>query len=419
MLFLYSDTLFSFIILNFSYFISQRLSSYRHAQFSRLIIRIAIAAVAISVMIMLLAVAISKGYQHEIRNKVAGFQSHIQITSLDQNNSYEGNPLERDSVFEQIVASRPGIKHIQKFANKAGIIKTTDDFQGIVLKGVDSDFDWSFINSGLQAGTSFRVNPAEKANDIVISKITASRMKLKVGDVIKIYFVQDPPRVRPFTIRGIYDTGLDQFDKLYALVDIKHVQRLNNWESNQISGYEIALNDFNFMNAAIDSLSHYTPFTMGIGSIESMYPSFFDWLHMLDTNVLIILGLMVIVAAINMITALMILILERSNMIGVLKALGADNNKVSRIFLYMAGYIVLRGLLFGNLLGLALGLIQKYTQLITLSEKDYYLRYVPIRFEAFDFVWINAGSFAVCMIILLLPSRFVSRISPSKTIRFD
>ncbi len=405
--------------MNLNYFISSRLTTHKQAGFSKLIVRIAIAAVAISIAVMILAVAISNGYQREIKNKVSGFHSHIQISAPTQDHSYENKPIVHDSVFYKKAASLSGVKHIQKFANKAGIIKTNEDFQGIVLKGIDENFDWSFVEANTKEGKKFSVNADFNSDKIFISRSIAQKLKFKIGENFFVYFIQDPMRVRKFVISGIFDSGLDDFDNLYAFVDIKHIQKLNNWQPNQINGYEIFVDDFETIDKEIGLIQNILPYSLNIQSINEMYPALFDWLKMLDMNVVIVLILMLIVAAINMITALMILILERSNMIGILKSLGESDSNIVKIFLYMASFIILRGLVIGNILGFGLGFLQKYTGIISLPEEEYYLNRVPIQFDWIDFAWINLGSFLICILILLIPSSFVSRISPAKTIKFD
>lgn len=387
--------------------------------FSKLIINLAMAAVCISVMVMIFAIAIVKGYQQQVRNKIIGFNSNIQVTHLDLNNSYESLPVDRDYLFERLVRKQEGVTHLQKFATKAGIIKTDESFEGIVLKGVDTDYNWAFLKHHMLAGETFLVKDSIVGNKILLSEITAKRMNLKMGDPVFIYFIQDPPRVRKFTISGIFDTGMGDLDEIFAFVDIKQVQKLNNWERSQISGYEIGLKQFSQTQHGREQLVSITPYTMGISSIFDMYPALFDWLGLLDLNVLIIIILMIAVASINMVTALLILILERTQMVGILKALGSTDGQISKVFLYIAGNIIIKGLLLGNLLGLGLAWIQKKYGFIKLDQRSYYLDTVPIQLEWSDVVFINLGSFIICVLILILPARYVSKIEPVKTIRFN
>ena len=368
---------------------------------------------------MILAIAIVKGYQLEVRNKIIGFNSQIQVSHLDLNNSYESLPIERDTVFEYLAGKKASVLNIQKIATKAGIIKTENSFEGIVLKGVDSDYNWSFLKKHTISGSPFEVKDSVSGNRILVSSITANRLNFKVGDPVIIYFIQEPLRVRKFIIQGIFDTGMGDLDEIYAFVDIKQVQRLNNWEKNQISAYEIGINPKLNVEAERENIASIAPYSMGIKSIFDLYPALFDWLNLLDMNVVIIIILMIAVASINMITALLILILERMNMIGILKAMGSTDIQISKIFLYMAGNIIGKGLVLGNIFGIGLAYLQQEYGFLTLDQSAYYLNKVPIELVTTDILWINLGSFAICMFILLIPSRFVSRIQPVKTIHFN
>jgi len=405
--------------LQLSYFISKRLSQSKQTSFSKLIVRIATLAVAISVTVMLLAIAISRGYKEQVSQKLSNFQSHILINNLDQNQSYQSLPIEGNADVEQFINNKNGFKHFQKYAIKAGIIKTENDFQGIVLKGVDAQFDFTYLKNSVIAGNIPKLDTVKLCNQILLSSSLAQKLGFKVGDGIFVYFIQDPPRVRKFNIVGIFDTNLGEIDDLYALVDIKQIQKLNGWSNNLFTGYEVFVNNFDSLASKVDLLATVTPYTMGITPINLVFPDLFNWLNMLDVNVMIILILMAAVAIINMITALLILIVERSNMIGMLKALGLNNLNIIKIFLNLAAFIILRGLLLGNALAIGLGYLQQQFSFIKLSEKDYYVSAVPVSFQAFDFVLVNVSCFAICLFLLLLPANVVSKISPVKSIRFD
>lgn len=404
---------------SFAYFIARRLSSQKGSGSSSLIVRIATGAVALSITVMIVAVAIVKGYQLEIRSKIIGFSTHIQISRLDMNNSFETTPIARDTIMEQFISKTEGVTHIQPFAIKAGIIKTKEDFAGIVLKGVDKTFDWRFIQQHLTAGNIPDYNGEDPSTHILISQHIADKLKLKLGDGVLLYIAQDPPRVRKFIIDGIYDTGLSEMDKLYAFTDMRQVQKLNQWNAMTVSGYEVGIRDYDQLDAQAEQLLALLPYNLQIHTIRDLYPQLFDWLGLLDLNVWVIIGLMVVVACINMITALLILIIERSNMIGIFKALGAVNGQVSSVFTYMAAYLILGGMLIGNAVGLALCWSQDLFGWFKLSQEAYYLSEVPIRLVWTDLIWINLGSFVVCYLVLLLPARFVSRITPVKAIRFQ
>ncbi len=402
-----------------SFFISKRLSQSKQTSFSKLIVRIATLAVAISVTVMLLAIAISRGYKQQVSQKLSNFQSHILINNLDQNQSYQSLPIEGNADVEQFINAKNGYKHFQKYAIKAGIIKTENDFQGIVLKGVDSQFDFTYLKNSIIAGNIPKLDTVKLSNQILLSSSLAQKLGFKVGDGIFVYFIQDPPRVRKFNIVGIFDTNLGEIDDLYAIVDIKQIQKLNGWSNNLFTGYEVFVNNFDSLESKVNLLATVTPYTMGITPINLVYPDLFNWLNMLDVNVMIILILMAAVAIINMVTALLILIVERSNMIGMLKALGLNNLNIIKIFLNLAAFIIIRGLLLGNALAIGLGYLQKQFSFIKLSEKDYYVSAVPVSFQPFDFILVNFSCFAICLFLLLLPANVVSKISPVKSIRFD
>lgn len=387
--------------------------------FSKLIVNLAMSAVSVSIAVMILAVAIVKGYQKEVKDKIVGFHAPLQISHLAVNNSFESYPIFRDTILEREVLKISGVTNIQRYGTKAGIIKTEDAFEGIVLKGVDQSYQWDFFKKNIIDGQVLSWHPDSLKNDLFVSLETANKLQIKAGDEVLVYFIQDPPRVRKLRICGIFDTGLGDLDQLYAFTDIRHVQKLNRWESNQISGYEIGLTDLNKAEFIREEVASVTPYNMGLSTISELYPSLFDWLALLDMNVLIILSLMVAVASINMITALLILILERLQMIGILKALGAANGQVSSIFLWMSARIIGLGLFWGNLVGLGLAWIQSHFGIIKLDPNAYYLSKVPIALYPIDLLWINALAFAVCLSLLLLPVRIVAKINPVKTIKFN
>jgi lipoprotein-releasing system permease protein len=405
--------------LNFPFFIAKRLSTDRQSGFSALIIRIAIVAVAISVAVMIIAVAIVKGYKYEIRNKIIGFNTHIQISRLDMNNSYQSTPLVADTLLEHLLASTDGIVHVQRFAVKAGIIKTKDEFEGVVLKGIDRNYNWRFIREHLQEGTVLSLPDSVTSNDIILSQKTVDKLRLKLGDPVVMCFVQEPLRVRKLKLAGIYKTGFDEMDALYAFADMRHIQKLNSWGPDQVNGYEISLSDYDRLDEITGKVMGIVPYNMDVQSIRKMHPQLFDWLNLLDLNTVIIIILMIVVACINMSTALLILIVERSNMIGILKALGARNMAVGNLFLYMAAYLMAGGMLIGNIVGIGLCWSQQKWAWFKLPQESYYLSEVPIRFDTTDILLINGGAFIVCLLVLIVPSRFVLRISPVKAIRFE
>lgn len=382
-------------------------------------VNIAVTSIVISLSFMIIAVAVVTGFKQQIRDKVIGFNGHIQITNFDLNTSYETTPIAFEKINKNALLNIPNVKHIQSFATKAGIVKTKDQIEGIVLKGVGKDYDWTFFKEKIQEGKIISFNDTAKSNEVIISRTLASRLRLKVGDPFVMYFIQQPPRMRKFTIAGIYQTGLEELDKTFILGDIGHVQKLNDWDENQVSGFEVLLHDSDKMEETSELLFDELDVDLNVKTIRDLMPQIFDWLDLQDMNEIIILILMSLVAAINMITALLILILEKSRMIGLLKALGMNNSMVQQIFLNKAAFLIGKGLLWGNVVGVGLCLIQLKFGIFTLDETSYYLKYVPINLSITTIVLLNIATFAVCMLMLLLPARIISKISPVKAIRFS
>jgi lipoprotein-releasing system permease protein len=414
--------------MNLPYFIAHRLIKGRRegTSFSRPINVIAIVGIAMGLAVMILAVAILTGFKKQIREKVVGFGSHIQIINFDSNLSFETTPISDTQKFIPKIKQIPGVEHIQVFATKAGIIRTDEDIQGVVLKGIGSDFDWSYFKSNMVDGSVFTVTDTGRTDKVIISKKIASMLRLKTGDSFAMLFIQDPPRMRKFTVSGIYETSLEEFDKMYVYCDIGHIKRLNGWRDDQVSGFEVFIRDFDKldeMTAEVKDAIGYkiteedTKFK--VTNIRMRYPQIFDWLNFQDINVIIIILLMLIVAGFNMISGLLILILEKTNMIGVLKSLGAEDITLRRVFLYQAAYLIGKGLFWGNFIGIGLAYLQLKTGVIKLDPSSYYIKTVPVNLEMTHILLLNAGTMAAIIIMLLVPSKLISRISPVKAIRFD
>jgi lipoprotein-releasing system permease protein len=414
--------------MNLPYFIAQRLIKGRRegTSFSRPINVIAITGIAMGLAVMIIAVAILTGFKQQIREKIVGFGSNIQISNFDSNISFETAPICQVQDFIPKIKNIPGIKHVQVYATKAGIIKTDADFQGVILKGVGSDFDWSYFNRNMIDGSVFTVTDTARTDKVIISKKISDMLRLRTGDSFAMHFVQDPPRMRKFTVSGIYETSLEEFDKIYVFCDIGHIKRLNGWEDDQISGFEIFIKDFD----RLDEMTMAVRDTIGyrvledeekfkVTNIRMKYPQIFDWLNFQDVNVIIIIFLMLVVAGFNMISGLLILILEKTNMIGVLKALGSEDTTIRKVFLYQAAYLISKGLLWGNLIGIGIAFIQLKTGLVTLDPSSYYIKTVPVNLDLIHILILNAGTMAAIIIMLLVPSKLISRITPVKAIRYD
>ena len=420
--------IFKKISLNTELFIARRIFSDKSAKkgISQSIVTIAVIGIALGLAVMILSVAIVTGFKSEISNKVIGFGSHIQILNYDTNVSFETEPISKKQAFYSDIDNLAGIKKIQEFGIKAGIIKTDTDIQAIVLKGIGSDFDWSFFNQNMVEGTTFVVSDSVKTNNIIISKHIATLLKLKTGDKIVAYFIQEPARMRSFTITGIYETSLKEFDEKFALIDIKHIQKLNSWTEDQISGFEVLIDNFSQIDKMTEDVRdivgfHFNPdgTKLKVLSIKQKYPQMFDWLNLTDMNVWIILILMISVSGFNMVSGLLILILERTNMIGILKAIGTKNWSIRKIFLYQSGLLISKGLLWGNIIGLLICGIQAKFQVFKLDASSYYLDAVPINLKLWHILALNSGTLAITIIMLVVPSYIISRLSPEKTIRFN
>jgi lipoprotein-releasing system permease protein len=405
--------------LSFAYFIANRITFKSKRTFSKLIVRIAIVGIMLGLGVMILSLAIVKGFKQEIREKVRGFAGDLQVVKLDLNNSYENSPFPADEKFVKKAKANPLISQVMPFATKPGIIKAGTEIEGVVLKGVDKTYDWSFFKKNLISGKTIDfTDTVESKKQLMISEGTANRLRLKVGDKIIMYFVQEPLRKRPFTIRGIFSTGIDDLDKTFVVGDLALINRLNNWDPDQIGGYEIKATDFDKLDETIDAVDQIMPIKLKSYSVKDNYPNIFAWLDLLDGNTQVVLVLMILVAVINMISALLIMILERTAMIGMLKAMGANNWNIQKVFLYNAFYLIGLGILFGNLFGLGIGYFQYKTQFFKLDQASYYMSFVPIQFSWADMIMLNIGTVIICFLVMIGPSMLVTRIEPVKAIRF-
>jgi len=405
--------------LNFEYFIAGRIAIKSERTFSKLIVRIAIAGVMLSLAVMILSIAIIKGFKTEIQDKVRGYLGDVQITRYDLNNSFEHSPFVFDAETNKKLKNNPEIDYYYPFATKPAILSANNEIEGINFKGIDKTYNWDYIKKHIISGTiiDFRDSTAAM-QELLISSYTANRLKLKTGDDFIMYFVQDPPRKRKFKIVGIYDIGVEDIDKGFVLGNLNIVKRLNNWKSNEIGGVEIKIKDFTKLKTVADQIYDNLPSTLRSYSIKENFPNIFTWLGLLDVNTKVLLILMLIVGVINMVTALLIMILERTNMIGMLKAFGANNFSIMKIFLYNAAYLIGIGLILGNILGLGLGFLQQSTHIFKLDQSSYFLAYAPIEFHFMDVFLLNLVTVVVCLIVLIIPSLLISKVSPLKAIRF-
>lgn len=377
------------------------------------------AGIALSVAVMIISVCVVTGFKNEITNKVSGFASHIRITAFNSNSSYEEEPVNRNQSFVQKLKSINDIKHIQVYATKAGILKTESDLQGIIVKGLDTDFDNSFFSGKIKQGALPQLNDTAKTNSILISSKIASLLKLGINDNAIIYFIGDKPRARKFIICGIYETGLEEFDNIYLFADIKIIQQLNGWSPSQVGGFEITVNDFAKVEEINQKVYSMAGYTLNSQTIRDLYPQIFNWLEMQDINVIIILVLMMLVSGINMISTLLIIVLENTPAIGLLKSMGAGNWSVRRIFLLIAALITTAGIAGGNILGILLCWLQKKYHIISLPLESYYMNYVPVNISASAILLISCATLIICILMLLIPVMIISRISAAKVLRYE
>lgn len=436
--------------MNFSTFIARKLAFSKGQSFSRFIIKIAIGAVALSMAVMIISTSLINGFQQTISNKVFGFWSHIIIEPYGMLEDLDGKSISTTNKIYQHPEQFTGIKHIQKTALKGGIMHAEEDFDGIVLKGVGNDFDWSSFESYLKEGKIFETTEKKNNKGILISQTTANRLKLKIDDKLIISFFDEKSQVRKrnFKVSGIFNSGLEEFDKQYALIDIGVIQYLNKWEKDEVGAFEVLVNGDNLFNSKLktyflymfsgllpektlygwgrdplqvieDDIYFQIDSNLKSSTIRDSRPELFNWLELQTINEIVILGIMLLVAGFNMITALLILILERTNMIGILKALGAGSNQLKRVFLLNGALIILTGIFLGNVFGIGLCLLQDYTHFISLPEESYYISYAPIKIDWFWVLILNVFTLFTSVIFLMLPAILVSKIKPIKAIRFS
>jgi len=416
--------------MNFEFFIAKRIyfskDNSNNKRATPPVVRIAMAGIAIGLAVMIVSVAIVVGFKKEIRNKVIGFDSHIQMTNFDNNNSYESVPIAISDSLRNALLNTDGVSHIEAFATKPGIIKTETDFQGVVFKGVSSDFDTTFFNKHLFEGQMLHVDSITLGNKVLLSRSIANMLQLKCGDSFLSYFVGETHKARRFYISGIYDTGFTDYDNLFVICDIKQIRSINGWNEDMASGVGIFVNDYDRLDELTEEL--YFSFiekedrlgnTYYIRSIKELNPMIFSWLSLLDVNVVVILILMIIVSGFTMISGLLIIILERTNMIGILKALGQRNYSIRLVFLNISFFLIIKGMLWGNAAGLLICFLQSHFQWLRLDREIYYLDAVPVEINWGYIILINIGSLFVSLFMMIAPSYLISKIEPAKSIRFE
>lgn len=415
--------------MNLPFFLAKRIytNNADKIRVDRPAIRIAIAGVAVGLAVMLVSVSVVFGFKHTIRNKVVGFGSHIQVANFMTLQASEQYPIQMGDSMLKVLRAIPGVKHVQRFAVKQGILKTDKDFLGVAFKGIAADYDTTFIHQNLVAGTIPHFSDSAGKQQVVISQAIADQLNLKLGDKVFAYFIDNTGvKARRFTIASIYQTNLSQFDKVTCFIDLYTAVKLNAWETDQVSGAELTVNDFNLLNQTaervvekvnrtIDSYGE----TYSSQTIQEMNPQIFSWLDLLDLNVWIILGLMLSVAGVTMISGLLIIILERTAMIGILKAIGARNTIIRRTFLWFAVFTIGKGMLIGNLIGMGLIALQHYTGLVKLNPATYYVSTVPVEFNLLVWLLLNVATLVISVFVLIAPSYLVSKINPATSMRYE
>ena len=401
--------------------IADRIFSLSKENLSSTVMRLAVASVALAIIVMLISWAVVVGFKNQIRDKVIGFVAPIHVQALDKNESVEETPFVLDSLLISRLNTVEGISHYQQVANKAGMIKTDDEIQGVVLKGVDENYDWTYFDSYLLEGKTPRYTADERSTEVLVSKVIADKMLLGVGDDVRVWFIDKDmqARGRKFSVSGIFETGLYEFDERYVFADLNQIRKLNGWDENEAGLLEVTLKDNADVDQVNEKLYHALPAELASYTARQSNPQIFDWLDLLDTNVWLIMALMLLVAGITVISMLLIIIIERTSTIGLLKAMGASNLFVRKVFLRRSLRILLIGMLIGNVIGLGFCFLQQYTGFIKLDAATYYLSAVPIEMHLSTVILINLGTFFLWVLMLLIPTSVINRISPTKSIRFE
>jgi len=411
--------------LNLEYFIARRLVTAKNhkSSISAPIIKIAIIAIAVGIIMMIIAIATGVGLQDKIREKISAFNGHIIISNFDDNESDVSiEPLSIRQDFYPKFKNVEGIDHVQAVASKAAIIRTDNAFEGIVFKGVGKEYKWDVLDEYIIDGRKPNLKQ-NLNNEVLLSQYLANRLNLKVGDKFNTYFMKEGgngmPNLRVFQLMGIYNSGFQEFDATYLIGDIRHVQKINKWRNGQVGAFEVFVDDFNTIEEKGDEVYKAIPSTLNSVTIQQKYYNIFEWVKLFDINIIVIIVIMIVVSTINMVVALLVLILERTQMVGMLKALGAPNWSVRKIFLYNAAYLIVKGLMWGNAISIGLLLIQKYFGIVKLPPESYYVTVAPVAIDIPAILLVNLGTILVCVTLLLIPSYIITKISPVKALRFD
>jgi len=384
------------------------------------VIRIAIFGIVLGIVAMLLSVMVVTGFKNEITRKVTGFVADYRISAFNNSDSFEEAPVLIDKTKIAEIKSISGVSHIQAFILKAGLLKTEEDIQGVVLKGIDKDFDNNFFQEKLIGGTIPNLHDSSSSKFVLLSENLSKKLNLKTGDSFLVFFIQEDRKVRKLTVSGIYNTGLsEEFDNLYLLCDIRLLQQINNWKNGEVGGYEVFAKNGHDEEKVFEALYKKAGYSLNTKSTKDLYPQLFNWLELQNLNVIVIIGLICLVAGITMISTLLILIMENTKEIGILKSIGANDRFIGNVFGSVALYILLKGLIIGNIIALGLAYLQLKTGIVSLPEESYYLSQVPINFTIPGILLINGIVFITGILIMMIPAKIISGINPIKVLRFD
>jgi lipoprotein-releasing system permease protein len=409
--------------MNLPRFIAQRIQNTKSTTFTSTVTKIGISSIAIGLSVMIISFSILIGFKKTIREKLFSLSSHIQVSKITLNQSFEETPIAINTKFYQNYRKNLEIRHVQAVANKAGLLKSSEEHVGILIKGVGRDYDWRNFKENLVEGRKiyFRDTSGQQhsySDEIIISKQIANQLKIKLYDKVRIYFIQNPPRIRPVKVVGIYDTGLEEFDKNFILGDLALVQRMNDWDKSTAGHYEVFLRNFNNLDMTARQISDEIDQDMQLLKVTEMFPAIFDWLGLMDRNIIVIIALILLVASFNMISVLLVMMMERTPMIGMLKALGTDNVKIRKVFIYNGLTIIIKGMIFGNIFGIGFCFLQKTFKIIPLDSESYYMNYVPILIDWPTILILNIVTILLVLTVISIPTLVVSRMKLIESLKF-
>ncbi len=404
--------------MNLSRFIALRIQKTKSSSFTSTVTKIGVASIALGLSVMIVSISVLLGFKKTIKDKLFSLSSHIQVSKITLNQSFEETPMAINTKFYQNYRKIPQIRHVQAVANKAGMLKSSEELSGIVIKGVGRDYDWQSFSENLVEGRRINFADSSYSSEIIISRKIATQLKIKLSDEVIIYFIQNPPRVRKVKIVGIYDTGLEEFDKNFILGDLALVQKMNDWDNKTAGHYEIFLNNFDNLNTSAKRVFDEIEQDSQVMKVTEMFPAIFDWLSLMDRNSIILMALILVVAAFNMISVLLVMMMERTPMIGLLKALGSSDSKIRKVFIFNGLTIIIKGIFIGNIIGIGLCAIQFFFRILPLDAESYYMNYVPIDFNWGIILLINIVTVLLVLAVITIPTFVVSRMKVVDALKF-